>query len=306
VSNKPKKWIAMVLSIFTLPLGMLYVAQPGWAVFYFLIYFGSIVFYFACSPDFLNVAVLPAAISVVCALHAYRIAGRYPDAWPRPWYSRWYGLFLMYISVPVLVVLGIRSFFFEPWVAPSRSMVPNIRQGDYLLVQKWGYGNYGTLGVRLLRRPISWPLVRGDVLVFEYPLERSILYVKRLIGLPGDQVSYRGNKLLINGAEVPVRRIGDYSANGTFESQYMEYISGREYSVLYGSTESLVPPLLDGFVLRESCTPYQDGIACIVPPGHYFVLGDNRDNSSDSRSWGFLPADHVVGRVVDNFGGSIF
>ena len=206
MNDRPKKWIAVVLSIFTLPLGMLYVAQPGWAFFYFVIYFGSVVCYFVWLPDFLNVSVLPAAISMICAFHAYKMAGRHPDDLPRPWYSRWYGLLAIYVSVPVLVVLGIRSFFFEPFLAPSRSMLPNIRQGDYLLVQKWGYGNYGALGVRLLSRPIASPLDRGDVVVFEYPLERTVFFVKRLIGQPGDQVSYRGNKLLINGMEVPARR----------------------------------------------------------------------------------------------------
>lgn len=201
-------------------------------------------------------------------------------------------------------MLGVRAFIGEPFTAPSRSMVPGFEQGDYLLVRKWGYGNYGTFGVTLVRRPISLPLERGDVVVFEYPLQRPIFFLKRIIGLPGDKISYRRNKLSINDAEVPARRVDDYaySSDGAVMLQYVESISGREHCVIHDPDEPLVSSMRPDFVQPASCIPYPDGLECVVPDGHYFVLGDNRDNSSDSRFWGMVPADHMVGKVVKNFG----
>ncbi len=304
MNDRPKKWIAVVLSIIFPPLGMLYVVQPGWAFIYFLIYFGFAFIEFIYLSEFLNFPALPIAVLVICAIHAYRLAGRYPDAFPRPWYSRWYGLLAIYIGIPIFATLGIRSFVGEPYVAPSRSMVPSINHGDYLLVQKWGYGNYGTFWIHLLRRPISSPLERGDIVVFEYPLERSVFFLKRLIGLPGDKISYRKSKLLINDVEVPARKIDDYpySSDGAVMLQYVESISGREHSVIHDPVEPLVSTMRPDFVQPGSCTQYPDGLECVVPAGHYFVLGDNRDNSSDSRFWGMVPADHMVGKVVENLG----
>lgn len=308
MNDWPKKWIAVVLSVLFAPLGMLYVGRPGLAFIYFVIQIGSAIVDFVCLSKFFNLPFLPITVLVVGAFHVYRLAGRYPAALPRPRYSRWYGLLAVGIGVPACAALSIRSFIVEPFVAPSRSMVPTLKQGDFVIVQKWGYGNYGTFGVHLLRRPISLPLDRGDIIVFEYPLERPVFFLKRLIGLPGDKVSYRKNKLSINDIEIQARKIDDYpySSDGAAVPQYRESISGREYSVLYDPVESLVLPMRDGFVQRESCTPYPDGLVCIVPAGHYFVLGDNRDRSSDSRSWGLVPADHIVGKVVDNLGAIFF
>lgn len=304
MNDKPKKWIAVVLSVIFPPLGMLYVARPRWAFIYFLIECGLPVIGFAYSFGFLNSPVLSIAVSAIGAFHAYRLAGRYPDTLPRPWYSRWYGLLLIFAGIPVFAAIGIRSFVCEPFVAPSDSMVPSINHRDHLLVQKWGYGNYGTFWVHLMRRPISSPLERGDVVFFEYPFERSAVFLKRLIGLPGDKISYRKSKLSINDVEVPARRIDDYPypSNGTFMAQYVESISGREYSVIHDPVEPLVSSMRPDFVQPGSCRQYPDGLECVVPAGHYFVLGDNRDNSSDSRYWGMVPADHMVGKVIENLG----
>jgi signal peptidase I len=304
MNDWPKKWIAVVLSILFPPLGMLYLARLGWALIYFLVFISVSFIDIAYSSEFLLFTLLPTTVLIVCAVHAYRLAGRHPGTLLRPWYSRWYGLLGVSIFILVFAAIGIRSFICEPYVAPSRSMVPNFRQGDYLLVQKWGYGNYGTLGIHLLHRPISSPLERGDVVVFEYPLERPIFFLKRIIGLPGDKISYRNSKLSINDAVVPVRRVDDYpySSDGTVMSQYVESMSGQEYSVIHDPVEPLVSSMRPDFVQPASCTPYPDGLECVVPAGHYFVLGDNRDNSSDSRFWGMVPSDHMVGKVVKNFG----
>lgn len=300
MSDKPRKWIAVVLNVFFAPLGMLYVARPGWALFYFIIYYGLAL----VSTLLLSAATLslpPFALSIVIAIHAYNLADRYPDELPRPWYSRWFGLLSILIAFLVFGVGGLRSFVIEPFRAPSASMLPGLRPGDALWVAKWGYGNYGTYGIHLARRPLTAPLVRGDIVVFEYPLERPIFFVKRLIGLPGDKISYRSHKLRINGEEIAARRIGDYFVDELHANRprFLESIARREYQVLFDPAASSTQPMIENFAQRDACTPFPDGLDCIVPAGHYFVLGDNRDNSADSRSWGMVPADHIVGKVIE-------
>lgn len=200
----------------------------------------------------------------------------------------------------VLLTYLVRAFWLEPYRAPSTSMVPTIPRGAMLIVEKWGYGNYGTFGVRALRAPISAPLQRGDVVVFEYPADRSVAFTKRLIGLPGDEVSYRTKTLSVNGTPVS-RREGEVQVDpesGQRLATFAESLMGIEYSVAvdHGRPDHL--PASATFAHRDKCVYDQQGVTCKVPAGHYFVLGDNRDNSNDSRFWGFVPADHVVGKVV--------
>lgn len=304
MSDKPRKWIAVVLNVFFAPLGMFYVARPGWALFYFIICYGSVL----VSTLWLPAAVLSLsmfAASIVTAIHSYNLASRYPEELPRPWYSHWYGLLSILIAFLVFGVGGLRSFVIEPFKAPSASMLPGLRAGDALWVTKWGYGNYGTFGIHLARRPVTAPLARGDIVVFEYPFERPIFFVKRLIGLPGDRISYRSHRLLINGEEIPSRRLGNYfdAEHAVNFPRFLESIAGRDYQVLFNPAQSSTPPMSDSFFRRDACTPFPDGLDCVVPAGHYFVLGDNRDNSADSRSWGMVPADHIVGKVIEAFRG---
>ena len=200
----------------------------------------------------------------------------------------------------VLLTYLVRAFWLEPFRAPSASMLPTIPTGAMLVVQKWGYGNYGTFGVRALRAPISAPLQRGDIVIFEYPQDRSVPFVMRLVGQPGDEVSYRGKTLALNGTPVS-RREGERhvdSESGQRLPTFVESLAGTEYSVVvdHGRIDHL--PASATFAHRDKCVYDKQGVSCKVPDGHYFVLGDHRDNSNDSRFWGFVPADHIVGKVV--------
>jgi signal peptidase I len=301
VTNKPKKWVAALLAFFVQPLGMLYVARPGLALFYFVAVVATGILDFAYVHRTLAFTILPYLIAFACAVHAYRLAVRYPENLQRPWYSRWYGL-LGVVGGLITFAIATRSFVIEPFRAPSASMIPTIEVGDYLVAEKWGYGHYGTFGVTVLRSPISSPLDRGDIVVFEYPVDRSIYYVKRIIGLPGDKISYRDHKLSVNDVDIRTQRTDDYlRSHGGQLPQFVESLSAQEYSVVFDPLESRTPPMQQNFLLRDRCSPYPNGLTCRVPPGHYFVLGDNRDNSSDSRSWGFVPADHIVGKVIHIF-----
>jgi len=140
---------------------------------------------------------------------------------------------------------------------------------------------------------------RGDVMVFRYPPDPSLDYIKRVIGLPGDRIEYRGKRLWINGTEVPVRQIDDYLSRERmqYSQRYVERLNGVEHDILVDGDVAGLPPHGRTFPYAANCNYNSDGMTCVVPPGHYFMMGDNRDNSSDSRVWGFVPDENIVGKA---------
>lgn len=297
--NKPNKWLAALLGVFAPPIAMMYVAQLRLAAVYLLAALAIGVIGEFYLHDTIIAAVLPIMFALVCATHAYRIAKRCPSDVQRPAYSRWYGL-LGATAGLFMFAFGIRAFVVEPFRFPSGSMLPTIPLRAHLIVQKWGYGNYGTYGIHLFRSPISSPLARGDIIVFEFPPDRSITYAKRLIGLPGDTISYRGKKLSINGNPVALRPATDYfdSKAMAYTPAFVESLMGVEYSVLIHKDSPASVPASLAFPFRDKCAYDSEGVTCVVPEGHFFTMGDNRDNSNDSRMWGFVPAEYVIGKVL--------
>jgi len=296
MSTKPKKWLAAALSFFAPLIGMLYAAQLRWVAVYFFAEFTiGVIWWFYPDPF----DALPIIYRLICATHAYHLAQKYPDGMRRPMYSRWF--VLLGVAAGLLsIIYGFRAFVAEPFRQPSGSMQPTIPMGARLLVQKWGYGNYGTFGIHLFRAPISAPLGRGDIIVFESPPNRSLHFVKRLIGLPGDEITYREKKLSVNGTPALLREASGYfdKKAGTYTPVFLESLMGTEYSILM---ENYHPVSMDKsieFPFRDKCTYDTEGFTCAVPDGHYFVMGDNRNNSYDSRLFGFVPADHIVGKII--------
>ena len=183
----------------------------------------------------------------------------------------------------ILAVLVFRSFLFEPFKIPSSSMMPTLLIGDFILVNKYAYG----IRLPVLNRKvidIGEP-ERGDVAVFRYPKDLRVDYIKRIVGLPGDTITYRNKTLYINGLEVPQEMQGRYVGSGR----------GREMSGAVKFSEEL--PGTRYHILQRPNVP--DGVEATwqVPDGHYFALGDNRDNSLDSRYWQFVPEENLVGRA---------
>ncbi|MEI5998889.1 signal peptidase I [Paraburkholderia bengalensis] len=211
----------------------------------------------------------------------------------QPWWLEYTASFFPVI----LVVFVVRSFVVEPFKIPSGSMVPTLLVGDFILVNKYDYG---------IRLPITntkvtdgHPLQRGDIVVFRYPKDESVDYIKRVIGLPGDVVSYQDKKLTINGKPVPETPLPDYFDDERigYAKQFDEDLDGRKNRIL---NNPAVPPFIVGaedFPYRDNCQYDARGVTCKVPPGNYFMMGDNRDNSADSRYWGFVPDNNVVGRA---------
>ncbi|MBQ0131876.1 MAG: signal peptidase I [Comamonas sp.] len=219
----------------------------------------------------------------------------------QPWWLDWTaGLF------PVLfVVFVLRSFLFEPFKIPSGSMIPTLMVGDLILVNKFTYG---------VRLPVLNTKVtegnapqRGDVMVFRYPPQPTLDYIKRVVGVPGDTVAYLNKRLTINGQEVPTQDLPDFFDTDAMRyfSQYEEKLGDKPHKLL--NTKGM-PAFVQGaseFPFRDNCTYSVEGVTCKVPEGHYFAMGDNRDNSLDSRYWGFVPEANIVGKaffVWMNFG----
>ncbi|MGA7781504.1 MAG: signal peptidase I [Paraburkholderia sp.] len=211
----------------------------------------------------------------------------------QPWWLEYSASFFPVI----LVVFVVRSFVVEPFKIPSGSMVPTLLVGDFILVNKYDYG---------IRLPITntkitegRPLQRGDVVVFRYPKDESVDYIKRVIGLPGDVVAYQDKQLTINGKPVPETPLPDFFDEERigYAKQFEEDLDGRKNAIL---NNPAVPPFIVGaedYPYRDNCTYNARGVICKVPPGNYFMMGDNRDNSADSRYWGFAPDKNVVGRA---------
>jgi signal peptidase I len=215
------------------------------------------------------------------------------DKLRQPWWLEYSASFFPVI----LVVFVVRSFVVEPFKIPSGSMVPTLLVGDFILVNKFEYG---------IRLPITNTKItegraptRGDVVVFRYPKDESVDYIKRVIGVPGDVVAYQDKKLTINGKPVPEMPLPDYLDEERlgYAKQFEEDIDGRKNAIL---NNPAVPPFIVGaedFPYRDNCTYNARGVICKVPPGNYFMMGDNRDNSADSRYWGFAPDRNIVGRA---------
>lgn len=201
----------------------------------------------------------------------------------------------------ILIVFCLRSFLVEPFKIPSGSMIPTLLVGDFILVNKYTYGiRLPVINQKII--DINLPK-RGEVLVFRFPEDTSIDYIKRVVGVPGDTISYRNKQLSVNGIPLELEQDGDYkyieSGLAFIYAQRFKEINGAgSYSIIINHD---VPPLhlsaIHSFPYRENCVFDRTGFTCNVPEGNYFTLGDNRDGSSDSRYWGFVPEKNIVGKA---------
>ncbi|MFS0753663.1 signal peptidase I [Noviherbaspirillum sp. 1P10PC] len=197
----------------------------------------------------------------------------------------------------IALVFILRSFLFEPFKIPSSSMVPTLQIGDLILVNKFTYGiRLPVVNKKII--DINTPQ-RGDVMVFKYPKDISLDYIKRVVGVPGDRVEYRNKKLSINGKDVSYKQLPDYldEEHLTYSKQFEENLTGVSHRILNDDRAPAYVPNPDAFPRKELCSYNSEGFVCTVPAGHYFMMGDNRDNSLDSRYWGFVPDEYIVGKA---------
>lgn len=180
-----------------------------------------------------------------------------------------------------LIVLILRSFIGEPFKVPSGSMLPTIQIGDYFVVSKFSYGVRFPVWDKLLL-PVSKPQA-GDIVIVHNPVDTRIDLIKRVIGVPGDKITYQNRQLTINGKAVPTKFIKSVMepADSTVHpvKEYQETLNGKTYDVYH-------MPWVKTINFKN----------LVVPKGEYFIMGDNRDNSEDSRYWGFAPGKYLVGK----------
>jgi len=188
------------------------------------------------------------------------------------------GRWIAELIVIVIIVLLIRAFVAQAYNIPSGSMKPTLLVGDFILVNKLVYR-------------FSEPQ-RGDIVVFKYPIDPNIDFIKRIIALPGEEVEVRNNQVFINGKPLPLIEVGRGEENGLRKVIYEEVLpEGKKHKVQF----------YEDFPFSK-----RDFGPVVVPPNHYFVMGDNRDNSEDSRYWGFVPRENIVGKAfVIYFSGDV-
>lgn len=182
----------------------------------------------------------------------------------------------------ILAVFLLRSFVIEPFRIPSGSMLPSLYIGDFILVSKFSYGlRLPILNTRVL--PVGEP-DRGDVMVFRFPKDPSTNFIKRVIGLPGDVITYRGKRLTVNGEPVVVQKtellpeLTEQRGQRSLSS-FLESFGQSKHAIFLDDNR------------------HSRSLKVIVPPEHFFVMGDNRDHSNDSRYWGFVPKENIVGKA---------
>ena len=212
----------------------------------------------------------------------------------QPWWLDWTaGLFPV-----ILIVFLLRSFLFEPFKIPSGSMIPTLLVGDLILVNKYHYG----VRLPVLNKKIiaNHDPQRGDVMVFRYPVDPRVDYIKRVVGLPGDEITYNNQQLTINGQLVPTQSLGEFYNEDRlkYAPMFSEKFGDADHHILVDPAQR--PYFGSGvknFPMHENCRYTAEGVTCKVPAGHYFMMGDNRDDSLDSRFWGFVPDENIVGKA---------
>lgn len=262
----------MVLGVVSQPFVFLYINRPRLFGVYLLLAIAALAADFYWAVGYFNLL-----LSVLCPLHAGWLTRRYDARQPRGGYAHWWAALALYLGL-VASMFGVRSFFYEPFSVPSASMLPTLAVGDRIVVRKWGFGHYGSFGINLRTPGVTDPqrMRRGQVYVFYHP-ELQVPYVKRLLGLPGETVEVTDKAVLINGQPLPAQLESEDE-----QQQWFSETAGEvTYRIRYSSQPEAV---LSG--------------AFVVPQRQYFFVGDNRDDSSDSRHWGAVGSDAIIGELV--------
>lgn len=237
----------------------------------------------------LFMVVILAITGLIWLLDIFLLSKKRATDQAEPWYVEYAKSFFPVI----LLVFTLRSFLVEPFKIPSGSMMPTLLAGDYILVNKFTYG----FRIPILNNTIvemNKPK-RGDVIVFHYPPDPKIDYIKRVVGVPGDTIQYQDKQLIINGKKLDVTFTNDYE----YEMQGANIISARKSVEKLGDVphDILVHDIPNQYNIDMPGAKLQDGETITVPADSYFAMGDNRDNSADSRVWGFVPEHNLVGKA---------
>ncbi len=271
-----------MLGLFSGPIALLYVGRGKLALSFVAAFFAiCLAFMFSITGhsdnDFLRFAYWLAGPVV-----AFRCANSAKGGM-QPWFARWFNLAGI-AACAYGVVASVRIFLYEPYWIPSTDMLPTMRQEVHILVKK---------------RPNE--LRRGEIILFKFALDQGYERISRVVGLPGDRITYSAKHLLVNGKETRVGRREDYLdlPFGDHRERYSNQLDGVSFDTLVNAERKEESTLMMKIPIRGACVQTEASLECKVPEGHYFVMGDNRDDCDDSRNWGFVPADGVIGSQGD-------
>lgn len=265
-----RKLFVGLLALLVPAVAFLYLSRLRLASTYLFVGLLIVVYSYTVGNDTLATIIAP-LVSLVAIVNAV-IFAKTQDETKKPYFfNKWWGA-LSIVGVLYLSIFFFRAFIFEPFVVPSNSMSPNINGGNYVLVKKLGYGTYGSFGLNLanFEKPRIKPNA-GEVFALNSPFS-DVIYLKRIIGVPGDEIVLSGSKLYIN----------DQLVSKPVEPPiFVENLGLQQYQISYAGK----PNRYSQFTIS-------------VPDGYYFVLGDNRNNSIDSREWGLISQGDLIGKVV--------
>lgn len=296
---RPRAWLIVVFALFVQQFVFLYVNR----VKTFWIYTFALLVIVALSmniwspqwlPEWL-ISIARGVFLIACLVHSLLIGRNYDVSQSRSWFAHGgrTSLAVLFTFLPILIT---RTFFYESFTIPAGSMSPTLKVGHHIVIEKFGYGNYRLFGLPVLQMKSRNKPKRGDIIVFQYPPNPSVDYVKRVIGLPGDKVVYKNNVLTLY-PKCQVRQsctnIVESKTNRTdLLTLYIdETIGDKDYRI----QRNIGAPALEQHYFRQDG---QEVGVWIVPEGQYFVMGDQRDNSLDSRYWGFVPQQNIIGKFV--------
>ena len=280
-TRKRRPWVAVVISLFQPFLGMLFLNRGRWALVYLAVQIALIVFFFIALPTFPSPEkVAPSfqtaigLITLVGACHCFFIARKWDNHQALHRYARrWYMAAIAYYGL-FGILLAVRTYLYQPFNVPSAAMIPTVNVGDFFLAEKSAYNSAGP--------------ERGDIIVFHTPMFGNTTFFKRVVGLPGDHIQMKNSLLNINGSIIPRTRLADISV-----------VCGKGHCAAQQYRETLPSERSYLVIQLDPTGPGNNTDVVTVPAFTYFVLGDNRDNSADSRtSLGYVRRDRILGRVA--------
>ncbi|MGF1726129.1 signal peptidase I [Photobacterium nomapromontoriensis] len=285
---KPKGWLAIILGIITQQFVFLYVNKAR----YFGVYSVLMIAIMIIDVNYYWV------LFILCPVHAYIAARRYKSSENRLWYARWWMPLLANFSILSIIFVS-RVFIIDYYSIPSSAMAPSLNEGEYIVIDKRGFGNYRFAGVQFGKSESKVEPERGEIIAFQYPKNPQIDFVQRIIGLPGDTIVYKNKKLVVipscegktDLCSDPIIEKVEIKPYDKYSVVYEESIDKNKYNIL--NNKNRRDQMHRYYQQNENPTGVWK-----VPAGQYFVMGDNRDNSLDSRYFGFVPKGYIIGTVA--------
>lgn len=283
-NTQPRKWLLILLSLFSPILGFLYLGKGRLALIYLLIFISMTILINQYAQGIILLNYVSMLVYIIGVGHAiYQGFQPSHQSWQR------LHIWLKGILIFCLLWAGIRLFIVDFYGISANSMAPNYTRGNFVLMKRWGFGALNQLFDQAYDIK---KLQRGDVIVFAYPMEPSISYIKRVVALPNDRISFVEGRVMINGQALLLESVSTPTSSPEY-SLYKENNAGHSYLI-----QRDLGRVVSDYPFMQNCEKNQENHECTVPEDAVFVLGDHREESSDSRYWGYVNSTQILGKVI--------